>query len=67
VNCAGGGWGNPLERDPEAVRRDVRDGYVTIDGAARDYGVVVSGDPELDPEGLVLDERATAALRASRR
>ena len=67
VNCAGGGWGDPLERDPEAVKRDVRDGYVTIAGAARDYGVVLTGDPELDPEGLVLDAQATSELRASRR
>jgi len=63
----GGGFGQPLEREPERVKVDVRDGYVTIEGAARDYGVVISGDPELDPEGLVLDERATEALRASRR
>ena len=67
VNCAGGGWGDPLERDPDAVRRDVRDGYVTIEGAARDYGVVITGDPDLDPEGLVLDAQATSELRASRR
>ena len=44
----------------------MRDGYVTIEGAARDYGVVVAGDPEIDPEGLVLDARATSELRASR-
>ena len=36
----------------EAVKRDVRDGYVTIAGAARDYGVVITGDPDDDPEGL---------------
>src|SRR6185503_19905432 len=54
VNAGAGGWGDPLERDPEAVKRDVRDGYVTVDGAARDYGVVVSGNPDEDPEGLVL-------------
>jgi N-methylhydantoinase B len=67
VNCAGGGWGDPLERDPELVKRDVRDGYVTIGGAARSYGVVVTGDPDLDPEGLVLDLDATARLRVSMR
>jgi N-methylhydantoinase B len=67
VNCAGGGWGDPLERDPELVKRDVRDGYVTIAGAVRDYGVVVAGDPELDPEGLEIDHDGTAALRASLR
>ena len=37
----------------------MRDGYVTLEGAARDYGVVVVGDPEEDPEGLTLDLAAT--------
>lgn len=60
----GGGWGNPFTREPERVKRDVRDGYVSIEGAARDYGVVVVGDPARDPEGLRIDEAATAALRA---
>ena len=41
----GGGCGDPLERDVELVKRDVRDGYVTIAGAARDYGVVVARRP----------------------
>jgi len=67
VTCAGGGWGSALERDPELVKRDVRDGYVTIAGAARDYGVVLSGDPEWDPEGVALDLEATERLRASMR
>jgi N-methylhydantoinase B len=66
VTNGGGGWGDARTRDPERVKRDVRDGYVTIAGAARDYGVVVVGDPELDPEGLVVDAEATAALRAAR-
>jgi N-methylhydantoinase B len=48
------------------VKRDVRDGYVTVEGAERDYGVVVRGDPEEDPEGLVLDLEATKRLRAAR-
>jgi N-methylhydantoinase B len=63
----GGGYGDPLERDPERVKRDVRDGYVTIDGAARDYGVVVTGDPDEDPENLVVDLQATDRLRRERR
>src|SRR5690606_34920875 len=62
-----GGWGDPLERDPEKVKVDVRDGYVTIEGAARDYGVVVVGDPDHDPEGLTVDLEATERLRAERR
>ena len=43
----GAGWGSPFERDPQAVLRDVVDGYVSIEAAARDYGVAVRfvGDP----------------------
>ena len=67
VTSGGGGFGDPLEREPERVRLDVRDGYVTIEGAARHYGVVVSGDPDEDPEGLVVDEKATERLRRSLR
>ena len=63
VTNAGGGWGDPFTRDPEKVLIDVRDQYVSVDGAARDYGVVVIGDPENDPEGLVVDEQATNELR----
>ncbi|MET7993518.1 hydantoinase B/oxoprolinase family protein [Amycolatopsis sp. NPDC005232] len=60
----GGGWGSPLQRDPERVCRDVRDEYVTIEGAYRDYGVVISGDPHNDPENLKIDQEATARRRA---
>ena len=38
----GGGWGPPSERDPEAVRRDVREGYVSAAAARRDYGIEVA-------------------------
>jgi len=54
----GGGWGDALTRDLAAVAKDLRDGLVTIEGAARDYGVVAHGDP---PE---IDLAATEALRA---
>jgi N-methylhydantoinase B len=57
----GGGWGDPFERDQQAVLEDVIDGYVSVSGAARDYGVVV------DPEALVIDEARTARLRAGPR
>ncbi len=56
-----GGWGPALDRDLSSVARDLRDGLVTIDGAARDYGVVAAGDP---PE---IDVAATEALRAQLR
>lgn len=67
ITSGGGGWGEALERDPQAVLRDVRDEYVSIDGAVRDYGVVVKGDPQTDPEGLELDLEGTEKLRAERR
>lgn len=37
--AGGGGFGDPRERDPEAVRADLRDGYITAEAARRDYGV----------------------------
>jgi N-methylhydantoinase B len=61
----GSGWGDPLRRDPERVVRDVRDEYVSVGGAARDYGVVVCGHPRTDPEGLSVDQPATDKLRES--
>ena len=39
----GGGWGDPLDRDPQAVLDDVLDEYVWVEGAERDYGVVLTG------------------------
>ncbi|HET9729452.1 MAG TPA: hydantoinase B/oxoprolinase family protein [Acidimicrobiia bacterium] len=57
----GGGWGDPLEREPQAVLDDVIDEYVSVDGASRDYGVVLSGS--LDDLTLEIDETATHALR----
>jgi N-methylhydantoinase B len=56
----GGGWGDPYERDPERVRADVLEEFVTEAAALREYGVVLKKD-------LSLDRAATAALRASRR
>ena len=41
VTWGGGGWGDPLERDPELVAKEIRQGLVTVKGA-RDYGVVIS-------------------------
>ena len=57
----GGGWGDPLDRDPERVLRDVRNELVSPAAAERDYGVVV------DVDGRVVDEAATVRLRARRR
>lgn len=59
--AGGGGWGNPLERDPELVRADVWNEKQTIQYAARAYGVV------LDPAALNVDKAATDRLRHERR
>lgn len=56
VTWGGGGWGNPLDRDPEAVALEIRQGLVSVDGA-REYGVVIASD------GAV-DQSATDNLRA---
>ncbi len=61
----GGGWGDPLERDPHAVLDDVLDEYVSVEGARRDYGVVLTGS--LDDLTLVIDADATDALRRTMR
>ncbi|MER6667215.1 hydantoinase B/oxoprolinase family protein [Amycolatopsis japonica] len=66
VTNGGGGWGDPFDRDPARVLADVRNEYVSVEGAARDYGVVVTGDPHHDPEGLRVDEQATEKLRTKR-
>jgi N-methylhydantoinase B len=59
----GGGYGDPLARDPERVLADVREGAVSPAAAERDYGVV------LKPEGRswALDQAATRARRAELR
>jgi N-methylhydantoinase A/oxoprolinase/acetone carboxylase beta subunit/N-methylhydantoinase B/oxoprolinase/acetone carboxylase alpha subunit len=48
--AGGGGWGDPLERDPEAVARDVRDDKVTAGNARDRYGVALTdgGTPDLE-------------------
>lgn len=49
VNGGGGGVGDPLFRDPEAVAKDVRDGYVSEPVAGLLYGVVLDAHGQVDP------------------
>ena len=56
----GGGYGDPLERDPDLVAADVIDGYVSPERALTDYGVV------MDLAGRKADLAATARERDSR-
>jgi len=59
----GGGWGDPLERPYEEVLRDVRWGKVSMDGAWKDYGVLITQSAA----GPVHDDAASDAERARRR
>lgn len=56
----GGGFGDPFERDPELVRRDVRAGYISTEAAERSYGV------SLDTESGEVDVAQTNILRGAR-
>ncbi len=57
----GGGFGDPMDRAPELVAADVAAGAVSIEAAARDYGVIVN------PVSFEVDTAATHKLRAQRR
>ncbi len=55
----GGGFGDPFERDPAKVLKDVSEELISIDIARLDYGVVITA-------ALKVDDKATAALRSER-
>jgi N-methylhydantoinase B len=46
----GGGWGSPLERDPELVRQDVVEEFISPRSAREDYGVILNADGSIDEE-----------------
>jgi N-methylhydantoinase B len=58
--AGGGGHGNPLDRDPEMVENDVLEGYVSLEKAKENYGVVI------DPMTMKVDREATKKLRNQR-
>jgi N-methylhydantoinase B len=60
--AGGGGYGDPLDREPALVREDVLDDKITRDHARAAYGVLVA-----DGAAATLDLAATAALRSERR
>jgi 5-oxoprolinase (ATP-hydrolysing)/N-methylhydantoinase A len=57
--AGGSGFGDPRERPLEKIEDDLLNGYVTAEGAARDYGVVLGADGRID-------RKATHAARGSR-
>jgi N-methylhydantoinase B len=57
----GGGWGDPLEREPELIVRDVSDGKISVEAAFVDYGAVIVPEGEF---GIYrVDDAATLARR----
>lgn len=62
--CGGAGWGNPLNRDPDKIKEDVRDGLVSTKRARVTYGVVIDPKSLTDnPEDVAVDYKATEELR----
>jgi N-methylhydantoinase B len=55
--AGGGGCGNPMERQPEMVERDVIEGHISLEKAREDYGVVI------DSKTFKVDTKATKKLR----
>lgn len=60
ITGGGGGYGDPYERDPQRVLHDVVNGFVSVQAAERDYGVVV------DTRTWQVDEEETRRCRGSR-
>ena len=53
----GGGYGDPSKRPPEKVLKDVRNGYISVEKAREDYGVVI------DAKTFEVDVEKTRSLR----
>ena len=69
-SAGGGGFGDPLERDAQAVLEDVIDGYVSVERAECDYGVVIQvNDPDIDDYSIDAERtvRAREWIRTNRR
>jgi N-methylhydantoinase B len=62
----GGGWGDPLDRDPALVLRDVRQGKVSVGAARDDYGVMIVDDV-FDEAATIRERTAMRAARPARR
>jgi N-methylhydantoinase B len=64
--CGGGGYGDPLERDPEAVRDDARNYIISIKAAREEYGVVLNTTPELYEVDYDASEKLRTQLKEER-
>jgi len=65
TTTGGGGWGDPLEREVEAVRWDIIRGIVSPEAAANEYGVLFREGEELEVD-MEATERRRAELRSAR-
>lgn len=57
----GGGYGDPLARAPESVLSDVLDGFVSLEAAEADYGVLLTSDLAVDTEGTTRTRKTRKA------
>jgi N-methylhydantoinase B len=55
--AGGGGWGDPFDREPDLVCEDVANGFVSLQGALDEYGVVIDADT------MTVDLQATQRRR----
>jgi N-methylhydantoinase B len=62
-SAGGGGFGDPLERPAEEVLEDVIDGYVSVERASKDYGVVIK-EINRSLDEFEIDHSETQAMRA---
>ena len=63
--AGGGGWGSPLEREPDKVLSDVLDAFITLDSARRDYGVCIDADTMTINQDETRELRSTLSRDAS--
>ena len=56
IGPCGGGYGDPMARDPAQVLEDVRDGLISVETAQRDYGVAIT-------DSMTVDAAATGTAR----
>jgi len=67
VNTSGGGYGDPLDRDPDLVRWDVREEIISLKKAEEVYGVVLDTEPEQYAVDYAATEKLRERLRNERR
>jgi N-methylhydantoinase B len=65
ITGTGGGYGNPLDRPPEKVARDVKNGYITAEQAEGDYGVIVNSKFEIEGLAKSRIDNASAKIAES--